>query len=104
MPLLLEHCRGAVASTLLECLEDLLVRQGREAQAACVTHVACEIAARHVAERSDHVEQPAIGARLQQDPMPLVLQVETAGDVPAGLLEPPVHLAEAVESVRRGWR
>ena len=57
-----------------------------------------------MAERDNQVEQATVGARLEQHPVPLVFEIEAAGDVPAGLLEPPVHLAEAVEPVWRGWR
>jgi hypothetical protein len=81
------------------------MRQGGEAQAPGIAHIGREISAWDLAEGGNQLQQPTIGTRLEQYPVPLVFEIKAARDVSAGLLESPVHLAEAVEPVRGGgWR
>ena len=77
---------------------------GGEAEAPGVAHVGRQVAAGHLPQRGDQLEQPAVGAILEQHPVPLVLQVEASGGIAAGLLQAPVELPEPVEPgrLRRG--
>lgn len=91
LPLLLEYCRATVLTTILQGEKDLGVREGREGQSASLAHIGGQIAARDLSERRDQLEQPMIGALLEQDAVPLVLEVQAAGHVAPGLLQPAIE-------------
>src|SRR4029079_1794831 len=84
VPLLVECCCGAVPSPVLISLDDPGVRQGGKAESAGVAHVSGQGPSSYATERGDEVEQPPVRALLQENPVPLVLQVQAPCRVAAG--------------------
>ncbi len=76
--------------------------QGGEGETARVAHICVEVAAGDLAQGADQLEQAPVGAVLEQDAVPLVLQLQAAMGIAAGLLEPAVDLPQALEALR-GW-
>ena len=56
-----------------------------------------EIAPKAAAEGADQTEQPPVRAVLEQDAVPLVVELDAAGDVAAGLLQPPDDVGQPLE-------
>jgi hypothetical protein len=76
------------------------MRQGGEGETAGIAHVGGEVTAGHLAKRGNEIEEPDVRTPLEQDPVPVVLEVESGCDVPAGLLDAPIHLGHAVQLLR----
>ncbi len=96
-PLLLEDCGGTVVTTFPQSGNDPGMGEGGKAQTSGFAHIGGEIAAGYLPERSDQIQEPAVGTGVQQDAVPLVFEIEACGGVAPGSLEPPVELGEALE-------
>jgi hypothetical protein len=64
--------------------------------------VVVEIAPEGPAQRAGQIEQPAVGAVLQQDPVEVVVELDAAGDVAASLLQPVNDAGQAIEPLTTG--
>lgn len=67
---------------------------GGKAQPASLTEVGVEVAAGNPPESGDEVPQAAVGAVLQQPPVPGIVQLHDPGHIPPGLLQLPCHSPE----------
>jgi hypothetical protein len=74
------------------------VGQGGEAQPAGVTHVGGQVAAGDLTQGGDQLEQPAVGTLLEQSSMPIVLEIQAAGEVAPGVLDLAVQLQKAANA------
>ena len=73
----------------------------RKAHAAGLPEIGVLVPAGYQAEGGDEVEEPAVGAALEQYPVPLLVQLDRGVHVSAGPFEAPRKIGEAIQAFRR---
>ena len=74
--------------------------EGREAHPAGFAQVGVLVATGNLAQGGDEVEEPPVGAALEQYLVPGLVQLDRAVDLATGLLQTPRELGQALEPVR----
>ena len=73
----------------------------RKAHAAGLPEIGVLVPAGYQAEGGDEIEEPAVGAALEQYPVPLLVQLDRGVDVSAGPFQPPGKVGEEIQAFRR---
>lgn len=97
LPLLVEDSPGRRAVVSPQRLEDLLVGQGGEGDTGRVAEVGGEVPPQDLAEAGNELEEAAIGAAAEEDPVPFILEIGAARGVSPDMLELPVDLSEPLQ-------
>jgi hypothetical protein len=85
-------------------IHDFLVRQCGEGEVSRFPEIGRQIAPGDPAKIQDELQQAAIGTCLQQDTMPLVLEIDAAARVSPCLLETFGDLSQPIEPLGRKFR
>jgi len=72
-------------------IEHLGVLTGGWADPAGLTHVSMEVSPGSLSEGGDHLEQSRVGATLQENPVPIVMEVDRGSQISAGGFHPAIE-------------
>jgi hypothetical protein len=103
-PLLGEDALGCRPVLPPQRLDDLLVGERREGDPGGVPEISREVPAKEAAQAGDLVEKAAVGASIEEDAVPFVLEVGAAPDVATRVFQLAVEPLQTVESCRREVR
>ncbi len=98
-PVLLEVTHRRLTVAAAQGIDHPGMLTSREAHAAGLAYVGVEVPSGSLAQSGNHLEQPRVGAALQQNPVPIVMQVDGSGWVAPSGLHPTIEGSEPFKAL-----